>query len=499
MEKDSGRYRYEPYPTITKQNNGNTNSLKRDNNLTNKTKCENKRCSCFGRKKSRRRAFITGLCTNLGICSLLFGYTLIGSFIFLAIEGGYNTSLQQHNQRTLAATSLNVPTTTKQQSSQQQQQPTFNNSLTLQQLNNEAREKTVENIWDITVNLNILYRDNWTRLAAQEITRFQDQLIKRITDEMHHQYLTSSTTQEVRALNHNSSLNGRSEYEWTFAKAFLYSLTVLTTIGYGSIAPRTTLGKVVTMVYAILGIPLTLIYLSSVGTLLSSVARGVFSRALCCCLCSNCGYCCYDEKRMAEKERRMKKKRQQLELQQQLALQEPFYVRSNSAYNTSSTTTHNNLHSPVRDNLKESDSLSCMDSESKTSMHGLSILAPILLCLCMMMGYICLGAIALYKLENWNLLDGIYFCFMSLTTIGFGDLVPGSEPFRKNESNSTIWFCSFYIMSGMALTAMCFNVLHEEIVHRLRHQETKSLPKLNSFSQFNDEHGSNTDPFNLTS
>lgn len=27
----------------------------------------------------------------------------------------------------------------------------------------EARHKTVENIWDITVSLNILYRDNWTR------------------------------------------------------------------------------------------------------------------------------------------------------------------------------------------------------------------------------------------------------------------------------------------------------------------------------------------------
>lgn len=27
----------------------------------------------------------------------------------------------------------------------------------------EARQKTVENIWDITVSLNILYRENWTR------------------------------------------------------------------------------------------------------------------------------------------------------------------------------------------------------------------------------------------------------------------------------------------------------------------------------------------------
>lgn len=99
------------------------------------------------------------------------------------------------------------------------------------------------------------------------------------------------------------------------ANIFLLSIFVS---GYGNIAPRTSLGKAVTMGYAMIGIPLTLLYLSSVGSILSRVARGVFSRALCCCLCSNCGYCCYDEKRMAEKERRMKKKRQQMELQQQL-------------------------------------------------------------------------------------------------------------------------------------------------------------------------------------
>lgn len=259
--------------------------------------------------------------------------------------------------------------------------------------------------------------------------------------------------------------------------------------GYGSIAPRTSLGKAVTMGYAMLGIPLTLLYLSSVGSILSHVARGVFSRALCCCLCSNCGYCCYDEKRMAEKEKRMKKKRQQMELQQQLGLQEPFYVRSNSNFS-------NSLHSPLRDGVKEVDSLSCTDNESKTSMHGWSILAPILLCLIIMFIYICLGTFALYKLENWSILDGFYFCFMSLTTIGFGDMVPGSDPFLQYESNTTIWFCSIYIMSGMALTAMCFNVVHDEIVHRLKHQE-KHMPKINSNSFPDDLNAS--DPYNMTS
>lgn len=160
---------------------------------------------------------------------------------------------------------------------------------------------------------------------------------------------------------------------------------------------------------------------------------------------------------MAEKERRMKKKRQQEELRsQQLALQEPYYVRSGSL--------HNNLHSPEKQlYLPDIDSLSA--SESRTSMHGLSLLAPILLCLSMMIIYIFIGAAVLYRLEGWPILDGVYFCFMILSSIGFGDLVPG----LKKESTATTWFCSVYIMSGMALTAMCFNVLHEEIFHRIKH------------------------------
>lgn len=68
--------------------------------------------------------------------------------------------------------------------------------------------------------------------------------------------------------------------------------------------------------------------------------------------------------------------------------------------------------------------------------------------------------------------------------------------FRTN-SNATIWFCSIYIVSGMALTAMCFNVVHDEIVHRLRHHQEKMMPKMSSNS-FTDEVNV-SDPYNMTS
>lgn len=203
MDKESGHYCYEPYSNKINSTGG---TLKRDQSKP-KKKEKSDSCSCFGNKKSKRKAFLTGLITNMGICVLLFGYTLIGSVIFLAIEGGGSV---QH--QILATTSMST-----------NHKRGMNTTGGLKVKNDKAREKTVENIWDITVSLNILYRDNWTRLAAQEITRFQDELLKSLAEEMAHQ-------QPVKDRKRLGKVE-HAKFEWTFAKSFLYSLTVLTTIG----------------------------------------------------------------------------------------------------------------------------------------------------------------------------------------------------------------------------------------------------------------------------
>ncbi|XP_058803375.1 TWiK family of potassium channels protein 9-like isoform X2 [Phymastichus coffea] len=484
MEKDAlGAPRpaacYRAYEGLKSANNGNTSSLKRppahsiaaagmagmehggsggtgpgqpDGHLKSDGKGSSQaRCLCFGGvpDKSSRHSFLKGFLINLAICAVLVLYTLLGSFIFLYIEGSAAEPPLQ--QRSLATT---IPAGPAYSSARR-------NASWINQIN-EARVRTVESLWLTTERLNILYRDNWTRLATEEIIRFQEQVVRTLTDNLG-AAAHSSVTHSL-----NDDVTGRKivNYEWNFARAFLYSLTVLTTIGYGSIAPRSALGKLVTMGYAFVGIPLTLVYLSSAGGLLSRCARGVFTRALCCCLCSNCGYCCYDERRMQEKERRMRKRRQQEELaqqqqqqQQQMQLQEPFYVRANaSAY-----------PGALEAKCSPKDEVSSLGSGDRTSV---TILAPISICLGAMLCYIVAGAFALHKLEGWDLTDASYFCFMSLSTIGFGDIVPGSYPgLGAHEArDATVWFCSCYIMSGMALTAMCFNILHDEIVHRLAHQ-----------------------------
>lgn len=93
----------------------------------------------------------------------------------------------------------------------------------------------------------------------------------------------------------------------------------------------------------------------------------------------------------------------------------------------------------------------------------LQVRVPISLCLIIVLAYICSGAVLFHRLENWSLLEGSYFCFTSLGTIGFGDLLPG-----KNAEEVSLCACSAYILTGMALVAMCFSLVQEEVMGLLR-------------------------------
>ena len=45
------------------------------------------------------------------------------------------------------------------------------------------------------------------------------------------------------------------EYDWDFPKAWLFTITIMTTVGYGHISPKTFGGKMFCILYALIGKP----------------------------------------------------------------------------------------------------------------------------------------------------------------------------------------------------------------------------------------------------
>ncbi|CAD6187072.1 unnamed protein product [Caenorhabditis auriculariae] len=148
--------------------------------------------------------------------------------------------------------------------------------------------------------------------------------------------------------------------KWTLSSAFFFCMNVHTTTGYGSIAPETTLGQVLTIAYAVIFLPTTLVVLRDLGQF---------------CL-----------------------------------------VNSTKIY------AHLLTHVRKAQGKKEID-------------HDEIISLPIKACIFIFLAYITMCTTFVYLYDDISGPDGIsafqsfYFSFVSLTTIGFGDVMPNNVTF----------------------------------------------------------------------
>jgi hypothetical protein len=63
------------------------------------------------------------------------------------------------------------------------------------------------------------------------------------------------------------------------------------------------------------------------------------------------------------------------------------------------------------------------DEESNDVWDRMESRVPVLVVIAIIIAYVCLGAIMFHESEGWTMTESVYFCYITLSTIGFGDYV----------------------------------------------------------------------------
>ncbi|XP_071958126.1 uncharacterized protein [Antedon mediterranea] len=304
---------------------------------------------------------------------------------------------------------------------------------------------------------------------------------------------------------------------WDFLGGVHYCLSVISTIGYGHYVPATQIGRGLTMLYALFGIPLNLIFLARVGTHLSRLITFTYYHLS-----------CFIDRRQEEEHRsdvtsissatassaqtslsdhsndtspnKDNYSSQSHSCKTSVSVIELDYREHNGKQNghvnhvdqekqkqnsdiVSENKKRNSEYVSYTGNKKRnSECLSCTGNKKRNS-DSISynkkrnsdlekpdrnyssvpenFKVPVLYVIFLYFMYNTAGASLIwYREYDWTFLDSFYYAFISLSTIGFGDLLPDS--FTSNDQLERIigdMVLILYISLGMALLSASFTIL----------------------------------------
>ncbi|KAI4583517.1 hypothetical protein MJG53_008730 [Ovis ammon polii x Ovis aries] len=241
----------------------------------------------------------------------------------------------------------------------------------------------------------------------------------------------------------NSSNNSS---HWDLGSAFFFAGTVITTIGYGNIAPSTEGGKIFCILYAIFGIPLFGFLLAGIGDQLGTI----FGKSIA----------------------RVEKVFRGFSLQLP-TVPAPSYL-SPGAKKEGASVEKDTLQGPLDAGLggqqagrrQFGETGECarnadgreQGSKKQVSQTKIRVISTILFILAGCVVFVTIPAVIFKYIEGWTALESIYFVVVTLTTVGFGDFVAGGNAGINYREwyKPLVWF---WILVGLAYFAAVLSMI----------------------------------------
>ncbi|KAF2353625.1 Potassium channel domain [Trinorchestia longiramus] len=267
---------------------------------------------------------------------------------------------------------------------------------------------------DLFVESKLHERHEWREMAKARIRPYEDKLM---TSYSHG--VSADTDDRV----------------WTFWKSMFFCSTITTTIGYGHMAPVTQAGRILCIVYAIIGIPLMLILMADFGKLFTRGLKAIFRLIF-----------------------RINRSAQCMKLRRSA-----FVQNCKSGMRRVCRTIF--FCKPCRKDEPDEEEGKKEDLVLDELFNDDNFNLPISLALLILVIYILVGCFVFTLWEDWSFFEAFYFIFISISTVGFGDLVPQHPGFMMATT--------LYFIFGLALTAMCINIIQEKLTNTFREASTK--------------------------